>query len=318
MKGARGVLINITGGSDMTLFEVDEAANRIGDEVDSDANIIFGSTMDPSLEGKLRVSVVATGIEADAVAKPRPVLKVYSRPTPPDDDGGEEIPIPENAPVAEAEIAPSLLPIADHEPLVAEPFEGPDPAAAAPDAAQIEAAAPVAAPAPPRPAMAPDAFMPKPPVDPRGGHDPVVQPDPFGEADMINGGAGVAAKKRGPSLFRRMTGIARVRREETPPPAIVPEETSIVAPPASPAPPAPPAPPIIAEPAAPAMEEAELPKPVIPDSPKPIVTEPARPVAAPAPQQAKLDSFERTEHHGSSQSEEDLLDIPAFLRRQAN
>lgn len=65
MKGARGVLINITGG-DMTLFEVDAAANRIREEVDNmDANIIFGSTFDPNLEGVIRVSVVATGIESE-------------------------------------------------------------------------------------------------------------------------------------------------------------------------------------------------------------------------------------------------------------
>lgn len=63
MKGARGVLINITGGPDLTLFEVDEAANRIRDEVDPEANIIFGSTFDKNLQGKVRVSVVATGIE---------------------------------------------------------------------------------------------------------------------------------------------------------------------------------------------------------------------------------------------------------------
>ena len=63
-KGARGVLINITGGLDMTLFEVDEAANRIRDEVDPEANIIFGSTFNDQLEGQMRVSVVATGIEA--------------------------------------------------------------------------------------------------------------------------------------------------------------------------------------------------------------------------------------------------------------
>ncbi len=65
MKGARGVLINITGGMDMTLFEVDEAANRIRDEVDPEANIIFGSTFDQTMNGKMRVSVVATGIDAD-------------------------------------------------------------------------------------------------------------------------------------------------------------------------------------------------------------------------------------------------------------
>ena len=65
MRGAQGVLINITGGMDMTLFEVDEAANRIRDEVDPDANIIFGSTFDEKLNGIMRVSVVATGIEAE-------------------------------------------------------------------------------------------------------------------------------------------------------------------------------------------------------------------------------------------------------------
>ncbi|MDE2373164.1 MAG: cell division protein FtsZ [Hyphomicrobiales bacterium] len=73
MKGARGVLINITGGLDMTLFEVDEAANRIRDEVDPDANIIFGSTFDAALEGRMRVSVVATGIEVDASTQPKPL-----------------------------------------------------------------------------------------------------------------------------------------------------------------------------------------------------------------------------------------------------
>jgi cell division protein FtsZ len=65
MKGAKGVLINITGGADMTLFEVDEAANRIRDEVDPEANIIFGSTFDDKLDGRIRISVVATGIDAE-------------------------------------------------------------------------------------------------------------------------------------------------------------------------------------------------------------------------------------------------------------
>ncbi|MBI1214471.1 MAG: cell division protein FtsZ [Alphaproteobacteria bacterium] len=75
MKGARGVLINITGGLDMTLFEVDEAANRIRDEVDPDANIIFGSTFDQTMNGTMRVSVVATGIEAAAMQN-RPVTTI--------------------------------------------------------------------------------------------------------------------------------------------------------------------------------------------------------------------------------------------------
>ena len=66
MRGARGVLINITGGDDMTLYEVDEAANRIREEVDAAANIIIGSTFDEALRGTMRVSVVATGIDAGA------------------------------------------------------------------------------------------------------------------------------------------------------------------------------------------------------------------------------------------------------------
>lgn len=72
MKGARGVLINITGGPDLTLFEVDEAANRIREEVDPEANIIVGSTLDANMEGRMRVSVVATGIDAAAQQEGKP------------------------------------------------------------------------------------------------------------------------------------------------------------------------------------------------------------------------------------------------------
>jgi cell division protein FtsZ len=64
MSGARGLLINITGGEDLTLFEVDQAANRIREEVDEEANVIFGSAVDETLEGRIRVSVVATGIDS--------------------------------------------------------------------------------------------------------------------------------------------------------------------------------------------------------------------------------------------------------------
>ena len=69
MKGAKAVLINITGGSDMTLFEVDEAANRIRKEIDANANIIFGSALDDSLNGSIRVSLVATGISANEITE---------------------------------------------------------------------------------------------------------------------------------------------------------------------------------------------------------------------------------------------------------
>ncbi len=69
MAGARGLLINITGGDDLTLFEVDQAANRIREEVDEEANIIFGSAIDEALQGRIRVSVVATGIDSPAQAE---------------------------------------------------------------------------------------------------------------------------------------------------------------------------------------------------------------------------------------------------------
>jgi cell division protein FtsZ len=69
MKGARGLLISITGGKDLTLFEVDEAATRIREEVDQDANIIVGATFDETLDGIIRVSVVATGIEQAIIAR---------------------------------------------------------------------------------------------------------------------------------------------------------------------------------------------------------------------------------------------------------
>ncbi len=71
MKGARGLLISITGGKDLTLYEVDEAATRIREEVDQDANIIVGATFDESLEGIIRVSVVATGIDNTGHGAPR-------------------------------------------------------------------------------------------------------------------------------------------------------------------------------------------------------------------------------------------------------
>ena len=80
MKGARGLLINISGGPDLTLYEVDEAANRVRDEVDPAASIIFGSTFDPALEGKIRVSVFATGIDSPAEVSQRPTELRVLRP----------------------------------------------------------------------------------------------------------------------------------------------------------------------------------------------------------------------------------------------
>ena len=72
MRGAKAVIINITGGDDLRLMEVDEAANHIREMVDPEANIIVGSAFNPDLDGRMRVSVVATGIDAQAIHKPQP------------------------------------------------------------------------------------------------------------------------------------------------------------------------------------------------------------------------------------------------------
>ena len=115
MKGAQAVLINITGGSDMTLFEVDEAANHIRREVDAEATIIFGSALDERMEGIMRVSVVATGMEAGTAMRPQPMpeiaLKplVAANPAPAAEDMAEEPVSEQVSPVAasvEMETAP--------------------------------------------------------------------------------------------------------------------------------------------------------------------------------------------------------------------
>jgi cell division protein FtsZ len=72
LKGAKAVLVNVTGGLDMTLLEVDEAANAITDQVDPEANVIFGAAFDPALEGSIRVSVVATGMDGASIAAIEP------------------------------------------------------------------------------------------------------------------------------------------------------------------------------------------------------------------------------------------------------
>ncbi|UWQ20747.1 cell division protein FtsZ [Jannaschia sp. W003] len=103
LKGAQGVLINITGGYDLTLFEMDEAANAIREQVDEDANIIVGSTLDPSMEGVMRVSVVATGIDAVASSEmPLPRRRL----------AGSAAPVAAPVAVEEPEPAPAPMPAA--------------------------------------------------------------------------------------------------------------------------------------------------------------------------------------------------------------
>jgi len=114
MKGAKGVIISITGGDDMRLMEVDEAASHIKELVDADANIIWGSAFNNSLEGKIRVSVVATGIEALAQAAPEPA-KVFAFPATKKDETVTKIeavpaPIAAKIPAAKkADVAPEMI-----------------------------------------------------------------------------------------------------------------------------------------------------------------------------------------------------------------
>ncbi|HWL57170.1 MAG TPA: cell division protein FtsZ [Paracoccus sp. (in: a-proteobacteria)] len=115
LNGAKGVLINITGGYDLTLFEMDEAAEKIREKVDADANIIVGSTMDPSMEGTIRVSVVATGIDATTaeIPAPRRGMKEPLTQNPPVSQRvvEEEVPARRSAPMVEArEAAPVATP----------------------------------------------------------------------------------------------------------------------------------------------------------------------------------------------------------------
>lgn len=170
MNGAKGVIVSITGGEDMRLLEVDEAANHIRELVDPDANIIWGSAFNPDLEGRIRVSVVATGIDADAQARPVPAAveqpRVFSFSAPrrtaagepaaaaPAPGHAEPVPAPEPtpAPIAETPVAP--------EPYVPEPQ--PEPVARYSDVAEpdelllgeeaaVSPAAPVAPASPPAP-----------------------------------------------------------------------------------------------------------------------------------------------------------------------
>jgi cell division protein FtsZ len=109
LRGAKGVLINITGGNDLTLFELDEAANRIREEVDPEANIIVGSTLDETLGGMMRVSVVATGIDAVEVNTASPVpRRSMSAPLTPQY-------VAEEAPIDVAEEAPVMAQESDNQ-----------------------------------------------------------------------------------------------------------------------------------------------------------------------------------------------------------
>ncbi|RWQ21215.1 cell division protein FtsZ [Mesorhizobium sp.] len=114
MKGAKGLLISITGGRDLTLFEVDEAATRIREEVDQDANIILGATFDEELEGVIRVSVVATGIDKSAAEIAAAPISIRTAPPKPASRPAAQIAEVRPAPVQQAAYEPRALdPVAE-------------------------------------------------------------------------------------------------------------------------------------------------------------------------------------------------------------
>ncbi|GAB4354516.1 MAG: cell division protein FtsZ [Kiloniellaceae bacterium] len=360
MKGARGVLINITGGMDLTLFEVDEAANRIRDEVDPEANIIFGSTFDPSLEGRMRVSVVATGIDVDAETRPKPItLSVV---------GGQKARHVENSAPAgtgAGAMTAAAGSTAASGGLFGQPSAGfpstkypvtggqatmsGEPYAPATGHGAGSAAIAMAQPAieperEPEMDLVPaakaedDSFIAPQPAEPdiEGGRDAEAfhaEPDPFAEAALANAArpearreaaterpapqpsrsmmdrpaerpaepqtAAPAPKRTGQSLFAKVTGAARALA------ATQSGESGRAAETASAERQAPAAKPMQARSAAPSQ---------------PV----SRAAASPAPAaggnaaQPRLSGLDPAERIGHSQAEEDLLDIPAFLRRQAN
>jgi cell division protein FtsZ len=351
MKGAKGVLINITGGLDMTLHEVDEAANRIREEVDADANIIFGSTFDASMQGRMRVSVVSTGISALAAQQPvpnylnlemnrpiqtgqpalsrqaaapvgrvaMPAAPVAAAPAIPAAPPMAAAPVPfveAPAPQAMPAPAPVYAPIAAAPVMQAPPAPvavapvAVAPVAVAPEPAPIEVAAPVyEPPASPAPIMQPVAVAPVAPPQPIAAAPqkplvdetdwrvtrPVIRPvvratEPAVRAPAMRPAA-AAAESRSPNLFQRITGAFAAPKGLTP----------VVAATASAA----------AAPAPAVAEEAPAPRPVM----EPVAVAPkAMPRPAPVQTSISLDPADRAR----PARDDDDLQIPAFLRRQAN
>ncbi|MBV8850746.1 MAG: cell division protein FtsZ [Methylobacteriaceae bacterium] len=307
MKGARGLLISITGGNDLTLYEVDEAASRIRQEVDEEANIILGATFDESLEGIVRVSVVATGIDkpaemADATLSESRIAEAAQR-------------LRAQAASRHAEQVAAAAPVVVQTAPVAEPVRPVVPIYAAAEPAQpVHLAEVHIQPAPPRPhyepAPAPRAheYAPQPgPFIPPAAEQPIRAPRmpqiedlPLpvqqqmrvmrGEAPVEN-----ATENRRRTLLERLASFGMSRHDEG---QHAPVQHA----------PALPAPRVAAQPARPA-------------APSPVHTEYARRPAAPPPaappRQVQLDPHGRATQVVRS-SEDDHLEIPAFLRRQSS
>ena len=212
MKGAKGVIVSITGGDDMRLLEVDEAANHIRELVDEDANIIWGSAFNPELEGKIRVSVVATGIEAESrpVAAPAPASRAFSFSAPKKSDEPAATVADEKA-----------TPVETFEDVTAEPVAtDPDELVLGSETAMAEpAVAPMSQEAPEPAAPAADDTPAEAPTRRRWlspGAAPVAEPVAEVAAEPVPPAPRV---KLGGTLFERMSSVSRgAAREEEPAP----------------------------------------------------------------------------------------------------
>jgi cell division protein FtsZ len=308
MKGARGLLISITGGNDLTLYEVDEAASRIRQEVDEDANIILGATFDSSLEGVVRVSVVATGIDLESItvdqdfdqarfaeAAERMRAQIASQPRQPQAAPAPTYRAVEPTPVQQhiepqhhAPATPKsthgvyIEPVAATRPTYPEPIREPE-------MAEERAPAPYIPPAPEQPL--------------RNQRMPQIEDFPKPIQDQIRQHRGEIAQQpphpeqRRRTIFERLASFGASRQED-----------ALQAPPAS------------------AHHHAPAPRHMHPSHPAPAQPSPVHTEYAKRPgavmlntpsQHAPLDTHGRRGPTPRSM-EEEQLEIPAFLRRQVN
>jgi len=287
MKGARGLLISITGGRDMKIYEVDEAANRIRQEVEADANVIFGATQDESLDGIIRVSVVATGLDIAAAGAAQQAANQDQR-------------LQEMAEKLRAHMAARVQ--VQHAP-----------------AADVQARQPAAEPVQVQhdvtlqPAQPRTAFFQEPIVEDRtpepDSHQPYIPPAPErttlrqprmpGIEDLphpgqqlvranphVADGRPVAAphpvESKRMTLMQRLAAVGLGRRDDTEP-----------------------------------SEARPMPAPVAAPAPSAVHAEYARRPAPPRPAIGQLDTHGRVANQAGASADEHL-EIPAFLRRQAN
>ncbi len=330
MRGARGLLISITGGRDMTLFEVDEAATRIREEVDQDAMIILGATFDEGLEGVIRVSVVATGIDKQiGEAAPAPLefrqpAKPVAKPAPqPAAQAPVQQPVAQAKPVEHAAPAQQSLHLGEGEQRSYAPPAATNDAAFQPQSRIFQAPAPDMMemrqqPAAPRPQMQAPVqpqmqqpahnLAPQPQFQPQQHMDPALAPQqprqaprmpsvsdfpPAVQAEMNARRAPApqpaqqAHEERGPlGLLRRLTASLSRRDDEQPTARLEPAQKREM-------------------PAAPMQARA-------PEQRRPL----SQDASIYAPRNGQLDSQGRAQPRMAS--EDDQLEIPAFLRRQAN